>query len=126
MKQTYDSIYVKEYYEGYSIGVNPFSSSNFIQSSEAIVAGFQSGRSEYERMNGFLSGGIPNRILTDKILEDYLLAGMLGMSIDTLGYTPYQINTIVLWYQSGVEKYEPNQFDSLFGVLEELEVELIK
>jgi hypothetical protein len=126
MKQTYNSIYVKEYYEGYSMGVNPFSSSNFIQNSEAIFAGFQSGRSEYERMNGFLSGGIPNRILNDKVLEDYLLAGMLGMSIDTHGYTPYQINTIVVWYQSGVEKYEPLQFDPLFGLLEDLEVELIK
>ena len=126
MKQTYNATYVKEYYEGYSMGVNPFSTSDFIEYSEAIVAGFQSGRSEYERMNGFVSGGIPNRILTDKILEDYLLAGMLGMSIDTFGYTPYQINAIVLWYQSGVEKYEPFQFESLFEVLEDLEVELIK
>lgn len=126
MKQTYSPTYVKEYYEGYSMGINPFSSTKCVQSNEAVFAGFQSGRSEYERMNGFVSGGIPKRILTDKILEDYLLAGMLGMSIDTVGYTSHQINTIVLWYQSGVEKYEPFQFESLFGVLEDLKVELIK
>jgi hypothetical protein len=126
MKQAYNSIYVKEYYEGYSLGIDPFSATNSVQNSEAIVAGFQSGRSEYERMNGFLSAGIPNRILNDKVLEDYLLAGMLGMSIDTLGYTPYQINTIVVWYLSGVEKYEPLQFEPLFGLIEDLEIELIK
>jgi hypothetical protein len=54
MKQTYNSIYVKEYYEGYSMGINPFSSSNLVKSNAAIYAGFQSGRSEYERMNGYL------------------------------------------------------------------------
>jgi len=126
MKQTYNSTYVKEYYKGYTMGVNPFSSSNFIETSEAIFAGFQSGRSEYERMNGYLSGGIPNRIVTDKVLEDFLLAGMLGMPIDTLGYTPYQINTIVVWYQSGVEKYEALQFEALFELLEEIDVDLSK
>jgi hypothetical protein len=45
MKQTYNSIYVKEYYEGYSMGINPFSSSNLVKSNAAIYAGFQSGRS---------------------------------------------------------------------------------
>jgi hypothetical protein len=120
MKQTYNSIYVKEYYEGYTMGINPFSSSNMVQTNAAIYAGFQSGRSEYERMNGYLSAGIPTRIVTDKVLEDFLLAGMLGMPIDTDNYTPHQISTIVVWYQSGVEKYEPSQFDTLFDLLNEI------
>jgi hypothetical protein len=38
-------------------------------------------------MNGYLSAGIPTRIVTDKVLEDFLLAGMLGMPIDTDNYT---------------------------------------
>jgi hypothetical protein len=60
------------------------------------------------------------RIVTDKVLEDFLLAGMLGMPIDTDNYTPHQINTIVIWYQSGVEKYEPSQYDALFDLLNEI------
>jgi hypothetical protein len=45
---------------------------------------------------------------------------MLGMPIDTDNYTPHQINTIVIWYQSGVEKYEPSQYDALFDLLNEI------
>jgi hypothetical protein len=44
---------------------------------------------------------------------------MLGMPIDTDNYTPHQI-TIVIWYQSGVEKYEPSQYDALFDLLNEI------
>jgi hypothetical protein len=62
MKQTYNSIYVKEYYEGYSMGINPFSSSNLVKSNAAIYAGFQSGRSGM-RMNGYLSAGIRHVLL---------------------------------------------------------------
>jgi hypothetical protein len=36
MKQTYNSIYVKEYYEGYSMGINPFSSSNLDNASQDV------------------------------------------------------------------------------------------
>jgi hypothetical protein len=122
MKQSYNATYVKEYYEGYTMGINPFSSSYIVQTNAAIHAGFQSGRTEYERINGCVSAGIPTRIVTDKVLEDFLLAGMLGMPIDTDNYTPYQINTIVVWYQSGVEKYEPSQFDTLFDLLNEIDI----
>jgi hypothetical protein len=59
MKQTYNSIYVKEY-EGYSMGINPFSSSNLVKSNAAIYAGFQSGRSE-RRI--YLSAGIRHVLL---------------------------------------------------------------
>ena len=122
MKKTYNSTYVKEYYEGYSMGINPFSSFQSIKDKEASFAGFHSGRSEYERMNGYISDGIPMLIVTDKVLEDFLLAGMLGMAIDTDNYTPHQINTILVWYQSGVEKYEPAQYEPLFELLEEVGV----
>lgn len=118
MKQVYNPTYVKEYYEGYSMGINPFSSTQCARNNEAIFAGFKSGRSEYERMNGDVSFGIPKRIVTDKVLEDFLLAGMLGMAIDTDNYTPHQIDTILVWYQSGVEKYDPSQYEKLFTVLE--------
>lgn len=124
MKQTYSTTYLKEYYEGYLMGVNPFTSYQSVQTNEAIFAGFQSGRSDYERMNGSLSAGIPQRIVTDKVLEDFLLAGLLGMPIDVDDFTPHQINTIALWYQSGVEKYEPSQHDILYNLLAEVGIAL--
>ena len=119
MKKVYNPTYVKEYYEGYSLGINPFSSQHCAQNNEAVFAGFMSGRSEYERMNGDVSFGIPKRIVTDKVLEDFLLAGMLGMAIDTDNYTPHLLDTILVWYQSGVEKYDPSQYEKLFDALEE-------
>jgi hypothetical protein len=61
------------------MGINPFSSSNLVKSNAAIYAGFQSGRSEYERMNGYLSAGILTRIVTDS--RRFSTAGMLGMPI---------------------------------------------
>jgi hypothetical protein len=73
MKQTYNSIYVKEYYEGYSMGINPFSSSNLVKSNAAIYAGFQSGRSEYERMNGYLSAGIRHVLLLIRFSKIFYL-----------------------------------------------------
>ena len=70
-------------------------------------------------MNGCITDGIPQRIVTDKVLEDFLVAGLLGLPIDADGYTLHQINMIEKWYQSGIEKYDPNQSISLFEILEE-------
>ena len=76
-------------------------------------------------MNGKIIHGIPQLIVTNKVLEDFLLAGMLGMSINSDGYTAYQIDIIQKWYQSGVEKYDAKQSDYLLSVLEENGIELI-
>ena len=118
MKKIFSPAYRQHYFEGYSIGLNPFLEFNYAKRNEAFIAGFDSGRSDYERMNGCISDGIPECIVTNKILEDFLLSGLLGLSIDTEGYTSYQMNLIEKWYQSGVEKYEPNQSIALFELLE--------
>jgi hypothetical protein len=55
------------------MGINPFLHLIWYKIA-AIFAGFQSGRSEYERMNGFKCRN-STRIVTDKFLEDFLLAG---------------------------------------------------
>jgi hypothetical protein len=68
--------------------------------------GFNAGRSEYERMNGLICNGIPQRIVTDMILEDFLIAGLLGF-IDDEGYTAHQVAMIEEWYQSGIESMNP-------------------
>ena len=59
------------------------------------------------------------------VLEDFLLAGMLGMSINADGYNAFQIDVIQKWYQSGVEKYDANQSAYLLSILEENSIELI-
>ena len=118
MKNIYSTAYRQHYFEGYSIGLNPFLEFNYLMKNEAFITGFNSGRSEYERMNGFICDGIPQRIVTDKVLEDFLIAGLLGLPIDDHGYTLHQVDMIEEWYQSGVEKYEPNQSISLFKLLE--------
>ena len=69
-------------------------------------------------MNGFILDGIPQLTLTIKILEEFLLAGMLGMDIDASDYTPFQMQIIEKWYESGIEKYDPNQNIYLMAILE--------
>jgi hypothetical protein len=59
------------------------------------------------------------------VLEDFLLAGMLGMSISDEGYTPFQIDVIEKWYQSGIEKYDANQSIYLLAILEHNGIEVI-
>jgi len=117
-KNIYSPAYRKVYFEGYSNGLNPFFQVNFKKNNDAFNSGFISGRADYERMNGDVSKGIPQRIVTNKILEDFLLAGLLGLSIDAEGYTSYQLSIIRKWYLSGVEKYDPNESIYLFAILE--------
>jgi hypothetical protein len=41
------------------------------------------------------------------ILEDFLIAGLLGLPIDDEGYTAHQVAMIEEWYQSGIESMNP-------------------
>ena len=119
MDNIFNQVYRKDYISGYSSGLNPLLQiSSYSQKSQAFISGFDSGRLEYESLNGSISDGIPNQIVTDKVLEEFLFAGMLGMNIDADGYTLYQINCIEKWYESGVEKYDPNESIYLLALLE--------
>ena len=118
-KNIYSPAYRQDYFRGYSNGFNPFPQVNCKKNSEAFNSGFNSGRMDYEEMNGDIIEGIPERIVTTKVLEEFLLAGLLGLSFDADGYTSHQLNVIAKWYQSGIEKYDPNQSIYLFGILEE-------
>ncbi|MDD5150717.1 MAG: hypothetical protein PHC28_09640 [Flavobacterium sp.] len=117
-KNIYSPAYRKDYFEGYANGLNPFYQINSNNNDDAFSSGYISGRSDYERMNGAINEGIPKRIVTNKVLEDFLLAGLLGLSIDAEGYTSYQLSVIRKWYLSGVEKYDPNESIYLFAILE--------
>ena len=124
-KNIFSTTYRQDYFQGYSNGFNPFLEINSKKSSVAFISGFNSGRMDYEEMNGQISKGIPQRTVTIKILEDFLLAGLLGLRIDdTMKYTSFQINIISKWYQSGVEKYDPNQSVYLSSILEESGIQI--
>jgi hypothetical protein len=121
----YSPIYRKRYFEGYSKGFNPFIQDDLGKKDDAFNSGFESGRFDYESMNGKISEGIPLRIVTKKILEDFLLAGMLGLRIDSDNYTVFQINNIRKWYLCGVEMYDPNESIYLFNILEQNGIQII-
>ncbi len=119
MDNIFNSIYRQEYNLGYTTGLNPFSNVKVdVLSNEAFSCGYDRGRSEYENLNGSISSGIPKQIITNKILEEFLLAGMLGIKIEADGFTSLQFNFIEKWYQSGVEKYDPNDSIYLLAFLE--------
>lgn len=124
MKNIFSPVYRQDYLLGFTNGLNPYLSVEENQT-EAYVFGFNQGRLEYERMNGKIIHGIPKLIVTNKVLEDFLLAGMLGISINDSGYTAYQIDVISKWYQSGIEKYNPNQSSYLLAILEENGIDII-
>ena len=124
-KNIFSTTYRQDYFQGYSNGFNPFLEINSKKSSVAFISGFNSGRMDYEEMNGRIKEGIPQHIVTTKVLEDFLLAGLLGLRIDdTSKYTSYQLNIISKWYQSGVEKYDPSQSIYLSSILEESGIQL--
>lgn len=118
-KNIYSPAYRKKYFEGYSKGFNPFVHIESLKKGEAFNSGYASGRMDYESMNGKVEEGIPLRIVTKKILEDFLLAGMLGLKIDSDNYNLFQISIIRKWYLCGVEMYDPQESIYLFNILEE-------
>jgi hypothetical protein len=117
MRKVFNPAYRKDYFEGYSRGFDPYLQVEQKELSEAFSYGFNLGRLDYEQMNGSIINGIPQLIVTNKILEEFLLAGLLGMAIDSEGYTDYQIDVINKWYQSGIEKYDPDSSDYLLLIL---------
>ena len=124
MKNIFSPINRQDYLKGFSNGQNPYLKVEESQT-DAYIFGFNQGRLDYERMNGKIIHGIPKLIVTNKVLEDFLLAGMLGISINDNDYTAFQIDVISKWYQSGIEKYNPRQSSYLLGILEENGIDII-
>ncbi|HQK40806.1 MAG TPA: hypothetical protein PLO52_11915 [Flavobacterium alvei] len=125
-KNIFSSSYRQDYFDGYSNGQNPFLLIDNKKNSVAYISGFNSGRMDYEEMNGQIAKGIPKRIVTIKILEEFLLAGLLGLGIEeTDDFTSYQLNVIGKWYQSGVEKYDPEQSNYLFEIIESRGIQIV-
>lgn len=124
MNKIFSPVYRQDYLKGFSNGQNPYLKLEENQT-DAYILGFNQGRLDYERMNGKIIHGIPKLIVTNKVLEDFLLAGMLGISINDDDYTAFQIDIISKWYQSGIEKYDPSQSSYLLGILEKNGIDII-
>jgi hypothetical protein len=123
MQDIFNPVFRKDYFEGFSEGLNPMLTLRDSYSG-AYFEGFQLGREEYENFNGKIENGIPKLIVTTKVLEDFLLAGILGMNIDESGYSPYQIEVIQKWYQSGVEKYDVYSNEYFLNILHQKGISL--
>ena len=124
MKKTIDPVYREDFIKGYAVGFDPYSGFEERLYNEAFLEGFDSGRNEYEEMNGLIKAGIPNRIVNRKTLEDFLLAGMLGLEIDSDGYTTFQLDIIEVWYRNGIDQYDPQQTMYLWSILEKAGIEV--
>ncbi|KQB38851.1 hypothetical protein RCH33_2184 [Flavobacterium daejeonense] len=124
MKNIFNPIYRQDFFEGYSAGQNPYSEVKNNTSNSAFNDGFNSGRLDYESLNGSILEGIPKKIITEKILDEFLLAGLLGINVDTDGYTHFQIAILLKWYQSGIEQYDPKENSYLLDILEENGIEV--
>lgn len=124
IKKAFNTVNREDYLKGYAIGLNPYANCDDKLYSEAFYSGFDYGRLEYEGMNGLVSAGIPELIVTRKTLDDFLLAGMLGLDIDSEGYTTFQLDVIEIWYRNGIEQYDPRQTEYLQWILEKEGIEL--
>lgn len=119
MQNIINSVYRQDYIAGFAQGLNPFLQlDKSLDIDHAFSLGFRCGRLDYETMNGRTVQGIPELIVTNQILEDFLMAGMLGMNIEAEGYNSFQLKIIQQWYESGIEKYEPNESIYLLALLE--------
>lgn len=125
MKNISNPVYREDYLKGYSAGFDPYSMVETGNRSAGFVSGYNFGRIDYESMNGYIVAGIPPQIVTKKILEDFMLAGMLGFDIDSEGYTTFQLDVIEIWYKSGIEKYNPEQGEYLAFILEANGIEIL-
>jgi len=46
------------------------------------------------------------------------------LSVDTEGYTTNQLNVLAKWYQSGTEKYDPDESTYLLDLLGDYGIEM--
>lgn len=124
MEDIFNSKYRKKYIQGYTFGLFPvFADCEDMlrvaphYNNEAFISGFQEGRFEYEKLNGKIADGIPENIITEKILADFFLEGKLGLPLAISGFTPHQETLIRQYHQSGYTYYEPDFDISLYILL---------
>lgn len=116
----------KFYDHGYTFGMNPiFEECEDLSRiapkyrNEAFLRGFTVGRNEYEKLNGSVCDGIPNQILTERILLGFRIDAQLGIKLEAEGYNDFQMKLIVSHYEAGAGRYNESQNFSLYSLLGE-------
>ncbi len=123
MADIFNPSYKKQYIQGYTFGLLPVfhDCEDMLKiaphfQNEAFISGFYEGRHEYEKLNGRICDGVPEKIITEKILADFFLEGKLGMPCDLEGYTNHQAAIIRQYYDSGAS-YFVSGFDLRLNAL---------
>jgi hypothetical protein len=126
MEHLYNPLYTKLYKQGYTFGLNPvfsdcetFSKIGPKYNNEAFLCGFESGRSEYERLNGLVADGIPKRIVTRVVEHVFFLLGLTGLRFAAFGYTKYQSAVLERSYRNGLGLYNADNDIELYLMLSE-------
>lgn len=127
MENLSDKTFNEAYAKGYQWGLSPaFKSIEEIEDfisldyNDAFISGFDSGRQEYEKYNGPIADGIPHRILTQKILSDYMQIGRIGMPLDMKDFNPEQKARIRKYYSVGLKHFTGDNDITLCTVLAKL------
>ena len=124
MENTFNFKFKKKYLQGYTFGLHPvfYDCEDMLSvaphfNTEAFIAGFHDGRLAYEKLNGNVANGIPHQIITEKLLDGFLMEGKMGMSLVTDGFTSHQITFIRKYYLKGCSQYESDFDISLYSLL---------
>ena len=114
MGQYADPVFKKQYLRGYVFGMNPIfhdceNPRRIVPPihDDAFLLGFDEGRLCYEKLNGPLCNGIPERVITDKLVREMYIDGNLGYPIDLLGFSTPQQRVLLEAYNDGAANMDP-------------------
>jgi hypothetical protein len=97
-----------DYEKGFVIGQDPTQKRmDYIEDNAALLKGFDNGRIQYIKLNGPLASGIPAKIVTKALLEEYKLHGAIGMRVCVKGYTKLQAMHLCRSYSKGRNDNDP-------------------
>jgi hypothetical protein len=98
----------KDYEKGFLLGQDPTQKrTDYIQDNAVLLNGFDNGRILYIKSNGSLEFGLPEKIVTKMLLEEYELLGSIGMPICVKGYTALQATLLRRSYFKGRNHHDP-------------------
>ena len=131
MENLYNHAAKELYQKGYVFGQNPiFIDCEDVRNvaprydNDAFLSGFHNGRRAYEKMNGKVTDGIPDLILTAKKLEEFTMLGEAGIPLNDDGYTRHQKSVIFRYYRRGYANHDNDQDISLYLLLSENGIDL--
>ena len=126
MDEVFNPIDLHYFMDGYSHGLDPavlryncIKSFRIRDMNEAFRCGFESGRKEYESLNGKLCNGVPYQILNARALNECLLLGSLGMPLEKDAYNCEQQAEMKRWYEWGYSRNDRTPYEEMKEYLSE-------